>query len=125
MTDSPKKYVCVFCHFRSDEPEFGCPQCGRQFGYGKAGVLRTIAFAQAILFTLIGGFLIFIGLKVLITELRLPYEMAPWWIFVIIFAAGAVFTTGGIYAFLGNHWLLRMLLFVFARNIGLSTTERR
>src|SRR6266513_986415 len=29
MTDKPKKYVCVFCHFCSNEISVGCPHCGR------------------------------------------------------------------------------------------------
>jgi len=123
MTDEPKKYVCAFCHFCSNEMNVGCPHCGRPFGYGKAGVLKSIIIAQAVLFTLIGGFLIFIGLEILVSELRLPYDMAPWWVFVIIFSAGALFVAGGLSSFFGNNWLLRILLLLFARNIRASTSE--
>jgi hypothetical protein len=122
MTDEPKKYFCVFCHFCANQMHFGCPNCGRQFGYGKARVVKTIVMAQGILFTLIGGFLFFVGLKILISELHLPYEMAPWWIFVIMFSIAAVFTVGGISSFFGKTWLLRFLLFLFARNAGSSTS---
>ena len=122
MTDEPKKYVCVFCHFCSHETHLGCPHCGRPFGYGKAGVLKTIILAQAVLFTLIGGFLIFIGLEILVSELRLPYDMAPRWVFVIMFSAGALFAAGGLSSFFGSNWLLRILLLLFARNIRTSTS---
>ena len=125
LADEPKKYLCVFCRFRSDEAAFGCPNCGRPLGYGKAKLLKPIVFAQGILFTLIGGFLIFVGLRLLISELRLPYEMAPWWIFVLIFAAGAVFTTGGVSSFAGRNWLLSVLLFLFARGTGTTASARR
>ena len=101
---------------------FGCPNCGRQFGYGKARVVKTIVVAQGVVFTLIGGSLFFVGLKVLVSELRLPYEMAPWWIFVIIFSSAAVFAVGGISSFFGKTWLLRFLLFFFVRNTGTTTS---
>ena len=109
------KYLCIFCHHRSDERNIGCPNCGQRFGYGEVGVIKALQLGQGIVFSLIGGVVLFIGVHILVTELRLPYQMAPWWVFLVIFGAGALFTAGGLSALCGRNWLLSLLLKVFAR----------
>ncbi len=60
------------------------------------------------------GFL-YIGAKILIDELQLPYPMAPWWAFTAIFGMGGLFAAGGLSALFGRNWLLRGLLAGLAR----------
>ena len=115
MTTEPKTFMCVFCRYRSQERHYGCPRCGR-YGYGEVRTVKAIQLAQAVVFTVIGGFLILLGLRILLSELRLPYPMAPWWTFALIFGFGALFVTGGLSSFFGNNWLLGLLLILFAGN---------
>jgi len=116
MTDELKTFICVFCHYRSQKKNFGCPHCGRPFGYGEERTMKAIQLAHAAVFTLIGGMLILLGVKILINELRLPYEIAPWWVFAVIFGFGGLLAMGGLSSFFGNSWLLRLLFLLFARN---------
>jgi hypothetical protein len=109
-------YQCIFCGYRSDKQNLGCPNCGRK-GYAKAGVIKGLQIGQGIVFTLVGGTTLFIGASVLFSELRLPYKMAPWWVFVIIFGGGAIFFAGGISSLCGRSWLLRWLLVIFGRGL--------
>ena len=125
MTTEPKTFMCVFCKYRSHERHFGCPGCGRRYGYGEVRIVKAIQLMQAVVFTVIGGFLILLGLMILISELRLPYTMAPWWTFTLIFGFGALFVAGGLSSFFGNSWLLGLLLLLFARNQNYSSVERR
>lgn len=125
MRDEPKTFMCVFCKYRSQERHFGCPRCGRRYGYGEVRTVKVIQLAQAVVFTVIGGFLILLGLSILVSELRLPYAMAPWWTFTLIFGFGALFVAGGLSSFFGNSWLLGLLLLLFARNQSYSGVERR
>jgi hypothetical protein len=116
--------MCVFCKYRSQESHFGCPRCGRRYGYGEVRTVRAIQLAQAVVFTVIGGVLILLGLMILVSELRLPFAMAPWWTFAVIFGFGALFVAGGVASFFGNSWLLGLLLILFARNVPLSNAGR-
>jgi uncharacterized RDD family membrane protein YckC len=118
------RYLCVFCHYRSNLKNSGCPHCGRPFAYGEVGAMKAIQLIHGVIFTTIGSALVFVGMKILISELRLPYDMAPWWIFVLIFASGALFAAGGLSSFFGSSWLLRLLLVLFARNSGYSNADR-
>lgn len=110
------KYWCIFCGYRSDRQNLGCPICGRK-GYGKATVIKGLQIWQGTVFTLIGGTTLFIGANLLVSELRLPYKMAPWWVFVIIFGGGTIFFAGGISSLCGRSWLLRCLLMIFGRGL--------
>ncbi len=108
-------YMCIFCHYRSDEKNVGCPNCGRLFAYGEVGAMNGLQLAHGIIFTMIGAALLYIGAKILIDELQLPYPMAPWWAFTAIFGMGGLFAAGGLSALFGRNWLLRALLAVLAR----------
>lgn len=110
------KYRCIFCGFRSDMQKLGCPNCGLK-GYGKAGVIKGLQIGHGIVFTLIGGITLFIGASLLVSELKLPYKMAPLWVFVIIFGGGTIFFAGGISSLCGRSWLLRWLLMIFGRGL--------
>ena len=125
MSAEPKTFMCVFCKYRSQERHFGCPGCGRRYSYGEVRIVKAIQLMQAVVFTLIGGFLIVLGLTILVSELRLPYAMAPWWTFTLMFGFGALFVAGGLSSFFGNSWLLGLLLLLFARNQNYSSVERR
>lgn len=118
-------YSCIFCHYRSNEKHFGCPHCGRPFGYGEVGAMKGIQLVHGVIFTMMGGALLFVGMKILVSELRLPYPMAPWWVFVVIFALGGLFAAGGLSSFFGRSWLLGLLLVLFARNQPYSTPGHR
>jgi len=109
-------YRCIFCGYQSDKQNFGCPNCGRK-GYGKARVIKGLLTGQGIVFTLLGGITLFIGVRILVSELQLPYKMAPWWVFVVIFAGGTLFFAGGISSLCGCSWLLRWLLMIFGRGL--------
>jgi hypothetical protein len=124
MTTELKTFMCVFCKYRSHETHIGCPRCGRRYGYGEVRTVKAIQLAQAIIFTVIGGFLIVLGLVILVSELRLPYAMAPWWTFTVIFGFGALFVAGGLSSFFGNSWLLGLLLILFAGNVPYSKARR-
>lgn len=80
---------------------------------------------HGVVFTTIGAALLFIGTKILISELQLPYPMAPWWVFVVIFAAGGVFAGGGLSSFFGKSWLLRLLIVLFGGNRIYSKADQR
>ena len=114
-------YICIFCQYRSNEKRFGCPHCGRPFGYGEVGAMKGIQLVHGVIFTTIGGVVLFVGMKILVSELHLPYPMAPWWVFAVIFAAGGLFTAGGLSSFFGRSWLLGLLLILFVRNASYST----
>ena len=118
-------YICIFCHYRSNEKHFGCPHCGRQFAYGEVGAMRGIQIVHGVIFAVIGGALLLLGTKILVSELHLPYPMAPWWIFAIIFASGGLFTAGGLSSFFGSSWLLGLILVLFAGNLKYSRAVRR
>ena len=117
-------YVCVFCHYSSNEKHFGCPSCGLP-AYGETFAMRGIQIVHGVIFTTIGAALLFIGTKILITELQSPYPMAPWWVFAMIFLSGGVFASGGLSSFFGRSWLLRLLLLSFSRNQGYSNAGHR
>jgi|SRR6185503_8556291 len=88
------KYRCIFCGYRSDKQNLGCPNCGRK-GYGKARVIKGLQIGHGIVFTLIGGITLFTGASLLVNELQLPYKMAPWWVFVVIFGGALSFLQVG------------------------------
>jgi uncharacterized RDD family membrane protein YckC len=118
-------YICIFCHYRSNEKHLGCPHCGRRFAYGEVGAMKGIQLVNGAIFTMIGGALLLLGTKILVSELHLPYPMAPWWIFAIIFASGGLFTAGGLSSFFGRNWLLGLILVLFAGNLKYSNVDRR
>jgi hypothetical protein len=117
-------YICVFCHYRSNEKHFGCPHCGRQFAYGEVSAMKGIQLVHGVIFTVIGLALLFLGTKILVSELHLPYPMAPWWVFAIIFASGSLFSAGGLSSLFGSSWLLGLILILFAGNLNYSDTDR-
>ena len=86
--------------------------------------MKSITLASGLVFTAIGLFLIFLALRILFNELRLSYEMAPWWVFVIMFGLGGLFAVGGLTSLRGNCWLLRFLLLLFARNIPVASRRQ-
>ena len=110
------KYRCIFCGYRSDKQNLGCPNCGRK-GYGNARVIKGLQIGHGIVFTLIGGITLFTGASLLVNELQLPYKMAPWWVFVVIFGGGTIFFAGGISSLCGRSWLLRWFLMIFGRGL--------
>ena len=87
--------------------------------------MKGIQLVHGVIFTMIGGALLFVGMKILVSKLRLPYPMAPWWVLAVIFAAGSLFAAGGLSSFFGRSWLLGLLLFLFARNQLYSTPGQR
>ena len=118
-------YLCILCHYRSNEKHIVCPHCGRPFVYGEFGAMKGIQLMHGVIFTIIGGALLFLGMKILVSELRLPYPMAPWWVFAIIFASGGLFAAGGLSSFFDRSWLLGLLLVLFARTQPYSTPSQR
>ena len=121
----PTGYMCLFCHYRSKEKHVGCPHCGLRFAYGEVGAMKGIQIIGGVIFTTIGGALLFIGTKILVSELQLPYPMAPWWVFVVIFASGGVLASGGLSAFFGRSWLLHLLLVLCGANGVHSKADQR
>ncbi len=124
MNDESKQFVCIFCHHRSDQRHLGCPRCGRLYGYGEAKAMKSITLASGLVFTAIGLFLIFLALRIVFNELHLPYEMAPWWVFVVMFGLGGLFAVGGLTSLMGNCWLLRLLLLLFVRNVPVANRHQ-
>jgi len=61
-----------------------------------------------------GGALLFVGMKILVSELRLPYPMAPWWVFALIFGLGGLFACGRSVVFFSvevGSWVCLLVLF--------------
>lgn len=100
-------YVCLFCRYRSGEKHLGCPHCGRRYGFGEVRAMGALELMNGIIFTLIGGLVLFEGAKVL--GLVVAGE-TPWYIFALILAIGALLTSGGVSAFFGRNWLIKWLL---------------
>ena len=123
--DPQTGYICVFCHYRSNEKHRGCPHCGRQFAYGEVAAMKGIQLVHGVIFTVIGCALLFLGTKILLSELHLPYPMAPWWVFAIIFGSGGLLAAGGLSSFLGSSWFLGLILVLFAGNLKYPNARRR
>jgi uncharacterized RDD family membrane protein YckC len=100
-------YVCLFCRYRSSEKHLGCPQCGKRYGFGEVRAMGALELMNGIVFTLIGGVLLYEGGKIL------GFVVAgetPWYVCAMLFAIGGVLTTGGMSAFFGRNWLIKWLL---------------
>lgn len=102
-------YVCLFCRYRSGEKHLGCPNCGRRYGYGEVRAMRALELMNGIVFTVIGGFLLFEDAKILGFVIA---GETPWYIFAMVLAIGGVLAAGGVSALFGRNWLTKWLLAV-------------
>jgi uncharacterized RDD family membrane protein YckC len=110
-------YMCLFCRYRSSEKHLGCPSCSVRYGFGEVRAMGALELMNGIVFTVIGGALLFESAKMLGSVIAAE---TPWYILVLVLAIGAVLTTGGVSAFFGRNWLLKWLLALVTQ-----TAERR
>jgi uncharacterized RDD family membrane protein YckC len=108
VTTSPAPgYMCLFCRHRASEKHLGCPNCGRRYGFGEVRAIGAVEFMNGIVFTLIGGFVLYLAGN------TLHFVVAgetPWYIAALELGIGGVLTIGGVSGFFGRNWLLKWIL---------------
>lgn len=110
IEDAPTGYVCMFCQYHASEKHAGCPKCGMAFGFMPVGALKSLQLIHGIIFTLVGSFALWEGVRMVIGEVRGEYGKIPWWSFAFVFAFGCLFAAGGISSLFRRSWLIRWLL---------------
>jgi uncharacterized RDD family membrane protein YckC len=107
VVTTPPGYMCLFCHGRASEKHLACPNCGRRYGFGEVRAIGALELMNGIIFTLIGGFVLYLAGK------TLQFVVAgatPWYMAALELVIGGVLMIGGISAFFGRNWLLKWIL---------------
>jgi hypothetical protein len=107
-----QRYMCACCRYRSDERWLQCPNCNSSIPLGEARVVEGLSLMGGIIFSTIGAVVLVIAVRVIPDVI---HGDTPWPIEALIFGFGILFAAGGGSAFLGQNWLMRLLILVFAR----------
>jgi uncharacterized RDD family membrane protein YckC len=107
------RYECFFCRRRSNKEPPGCPNCGALYGYGEVRAMKGLQTVNGIIFTLVGGFVLFTALRLTALEIRHDLRVESWYVWPLIYGFGLLFFAGGVSALAGRNWLMRWLLVLF------------
>ncbi len=105
-------YQCAFCGHRENDRWLRCPSCRAPIPLGETRVVLALGLVSGFVFSIIGAVVLFIAVKVISFVID---GDTPWPIEALIFGFGMLFAAGGVSAFFGKNWLMRLLILIFAR----------
>jgi uncharacterized RDD family membrane protein YckC len=105
-------YQCAFCGHRENDRWLHCPNCRASIPLGETRVVLALGLVSGFVFSIIGAVVLIIAVKVISFVID---GDTPWPIEALIFGFGMLFASGGVSAFFGKNWLMRLLILVFAR----------